>query len=91
MDLQIDLLRLARAVHLDAERTGYGHTYFVRSSEDKRDYLVNLEKDECSCEDRQRGNYCKHILAAQLREGDETVIRRLRWFIPLPRRAKQVA
>jgi hypothetical protein len=79
----VDLYRLARAVHLDAEPTGYGHVYQVQSGE--RQYTVNLERDECTCEDSQRGHYCKHRIAGALREGDPVVLRSLRWLIPMPK------
>ena len=78
------LYRLARAVHLDADRTGYGHCYLVRSQDGQRQYFVNLERDECSCEDHARGHLCKHRIRAMLAEGDESILKRLRWFIPMP-------
>ena len=80
----IDLYRVARAVHLDCERTGHGHTYLIPSQDGVRQYLVNLEKDECSCEDSQRGNVCKHRIRAMMAEGDPEVLHKLRFFIPMP-------
>jgi hypothetical protein len=89
---QIDSYRLARAVHLDCDRMGYGHCYLIPSQDGERQYLVNLERDECPCPDSQMGNVCKHRLRAMLAEGDEAVVKRLRWFIPMPSaRKRQVA
>lgn len=91
---EFDLYRLARAVHLDAERTGYGSTYWVSGGE--VDHLVNLAADagpECDCEDHRRGvAQCKHILRARMAEGHAEVLNRLRFFIPMPgARKRQVA
>ncbi|ADD27348.1 SWIM zinc finger family protein [Meiothermus ruber] len=47
---------------------GLPHTYVVRGSEN---YLVNLERETCTCPDHARGHTCKHLLAAVLLERGE--------------------
>jgi len=53
---------------------GLPHTYVVRGSEN---YLVNLEKETCTCPDHGRGHTCKHLLAAVLLErGEKKAVQR---------------
>ena len=47
---------------------GLPHTYVVRGSEN---YLVDLEKETCTCPDHGRGHTCKHLLAVVLLERAE--------------------
>lgn len=83
MDTRFDHYTVARALHLDAERTGYGHTYWISGGE--RRHLVSLETDCCDCYQRvQLNRACKHLARALMAEGDANVLRELRWFIPLP-------
>ena len=42
--------------------------YSVRSEDGKHAYLVNLEARTCTCPDYEKGNVCKHRLAAYLVE-----------------------
>ena len=49
---------------------GMPHTYVVRGSENYL-YLVDLEKETCTCPDYTRGHTCKHLLAAVLLERGE--------------------
>jgi len=46
----------------------YGRTFSVRSEDGKHAYLVNLEKGYCTCPDFDKGNVCKHRIAAYLVE-----------------------
>jgi hypothetical protein len=46
----------------------YARTFSVRSEDNKHAYLVNLEKGYCTCPDFDKGNVCKHRLAAYLVE-----------------------
>lgn len=47
---------------------GMPHTYVVRGSQN---YLVDLEKETCTCPDHARGHVCKHLLATVLLERGE--------------------
>lgn len=47
---------------------GLAHTYVVRGNEP---YLVDLDKESCTCPDHAKGNTCKHLLAAVLLERAE--------------------
>lgn len=47
---------------------GMLHTYVVRGSEN---YLVDLNKETCTCPDHAKGHTCKHLLAAMLLERGE--------------------
>jgi len=42
--------------------------FSVRSEDGQHAYLVNLDKSFCTCPDHQKGNVCKHRLAAYLIE-----------------------
>jgi hypothetical protein len=44
------------------------HIYSVRSENGDRFYLVDLERKFCTCPDSEKGNACKHRLAAYLIE-----------------------
>ena len=46
----------------------YGRTFSVRSEDGKHAYLVNLERGYCTCPDFDKGNVCKHRIAAYLVE-----------------------
>jgi len=53
---------------------GLPHTYVVRGSQN---YLVDLEKETCTCPDHGRSHTCKHLLAAVLLErGEKKAARR---------------
>ncbi|RYM39429.1 SWIM zinc finger family protein [Meiothermus sp. PNK-Is4] len=47
---------------------GLPQVYVVRGSEH---YLVDLERESCTCPDHAKGNTCKHLLAAVLLERAE--------------------
>jgi uncharacterized Zn finger protein len=47
---------------------GMPHTYVVRGSET---YLVDLERETCTCPDHGKGHTCKHLLAVVLLERGE--------------------
>lgn len=47
---------------------GLSHTYVVRGNEN---YLVDLERETCTCPDAAKGHTCKHLLAAVLLERGE--------------------
>ena len=81
--MRIELQRLARAVHLDAERIA-DHTYRVSGGE--REHRVCLDASpECDCEDAvYRRAACSHTLAAMLMEGDRDCLRTLRFWVPRP-------
>ena len=82
----IDVARLTRAVWLDATRIGVAGEYRVGGGSSV--HLVRLYADDgrlCDCEDfHHRRQPCKHVLAAQLREGDEATVRALRLVVPAP-------
>jgi hypothetical protein len=46
----------------------YARTFSVRSEDGQHAYLVNLERGYCTCPDFDKGNVCKHRLAAYLVE-----------------------
>ena len=46
----------------------YARTFSVRSEDGQHAYLVNLERGYCACPDFDKGNVCKHRLAAYLVE-----------------------
>ena len=81
--MDIDLKRLAKAVHLDVERAGESR-YLVFSF--GHSYVVELKSEEpCHCADYAiRGVPCAHILACRMLEGDVEVLRSLRALIPYP-------
>jgi SWIM zinc finger len=84
----IDRSRLARAVWLDAHRVGPPGEYRVSGGQTLHQVRLYADDGElCDCSDflfhRQP---CKHVLAAQLREGEEKAIRALRFLVPPPKR-----
>lgn len=90
---EIETYRLARAVHMEVEPTGYGRTFSISERPGGMTWIVNLDAPgrctvTCTCRDYhpKRPN-CAHVLAARLYGGDPVVLRALRFFIPLPRRA----
>ena len=74
----VDLDRLERSLELRGERVGQGR---YRVTGGRTDHWVDLYSSahpRCDCGDHLwREQVCKHILAALLREGDETVVRSL--------------
>ena len=88
-DPPIDILRLMRAVHLDASRAADGEYVISGGTAIHRVNLAHTEP--CDCHDHRVGGHrCKHLLRAALAEGDPEVLRALRRLIPLPKRAQCV-
>src|SRR5512139_424254 len=58
-------LRLALEGHVTHKSE---RIYSVRSEDNKHAYLIDLEARSCTCPDYQKGNVCKHRLAAYLVE-----------------------
>ena len=85
----IEAGRLARAIHLQAERVDL-HTF--RVSGGAQHHTVELRDGGCFCDcwdSRIHGDGCKHSLIVRLLGGDEEVVRALRQLIPAPRKAKE--
>ena len=82
------LQRLARAVFLTCERTGFG---LYRVSGGAESHAVKLGDDSrCDCTDYAvRGGPCKHLLRARLARGDSKVIEALRALVALPTTRKR--
>ena len=80
----VDLRRLARAVHLDVHGTGPGR-YQVSGGAEPHSVLKKVDGWGCDCADFQfaRGA-CKHTLAVRLASGDPALIELLRLLIPYP-------
>ena len=76
--LGVDLDRLERALQLHASRLSPGR-YRVDGGEQTHWVdLYTAAMPRCDCGDHLwRDQICKHILAALLREGDDTVVRAL--------------
>jgi hypothetical protein len=80
----IDPRRLARAVHLDAERDGPAG-WLVRGGAESHRVTFDGDRYDCGCRDRAiRGGGCKHILRVLLSEGHPVVVRVLRALVRLP-------
>lgn len=80
-DLALDTSRLARAVHLEAERIGNGA--WTVSGGAGLHHVVSADATSCDCENyRLRGGPCKHALAVRLRLGDLGTLRPLRAIVP---------
>lgn len=83
---EVELRRLARAVHLDVERLDLA-VWRVRGGAEshvvKRSSLGALT---CDCADAvMRKALCKHVLSVQLYAGDRDTIRALRSIVSVPR------
>ena len=71
----VDLSRLARSLVLRGERVGEGRYRVSGGDQDHWVDLYTTNNPRCDCGDHLwRDAVCKHILAALLREGSETVI-----------------
>ena len=75
----VDLDRLERSLDLDGQRVGDGRYRVVGGDHVHWVDLYTTTIPRCDCGDHiWRERICKHILAALLREGDDTVVRALR-------------
>jgi hypothetical protein len=80
--------RLARAVHLDAERIAGGAWTVTGGA---TPHTVTADASACDCTDYTvRGGPCKHILAVRLRSGDSATLDALRGLVVAPRRVRAV-
>jgi hypothetical protein len=83
----VDLGRLARAVHLDAERLTDGRWLVSGGAQP---HIVDLDAGSCDCADSAvRGGPCKHLQRVRLALGDAAALERLRALVPLPTRARR--
>jgi SWIM zinc finger len=74
----VDLDRLGRSLQLHGERVGDGRYHVTGGEHDHWVDLYTTSHPRCDCGDHLwRERICKHILAALLREGNETVVRAL--------------
>ena len=85
----MDLARLARAVHLSAERRPDG-TWLVSGG--AAPHVVNPDAGICDCADFAcRGGPCKHLARVQLALGDPGTVSALGAVVPMPKRARRKA
>lgn len=74
----VDLDRLERSLSLEGERVGHGRYHLVGCGHEHWVDLYTASIPRCDCGDHLwRDRICKHILAALLREGNDTVVRAL--------------
>jgi hypothetical protein len=74
----VDLDRLERSLTLDGMRVGHGRYYVLGGDHPHWVDLYTTSIPRCDCGDHiLRDQIFKHILAALLREGDDTVVRAL--------------
>ncbi len=84
--MTIDPIRLARAVHLDAEAAGDGRYRVLGGAMLHHVDLLAADGFECDCADyRIRTPLCKHMLRARLAEGDPEVLAALRGLVSQPK------
>jgi len=85
----MDTARLARAVHLTAQRVARGR-YVVTGGAGAHVVTVTESGAACDCADFSiRGGPCKHIVACRLRRGDPSMLAALRDLVPMPRRQRR--
>ena len=74
----VDLDRLERSLKLNGQRVGEGRYHVVGGNHAHWVDLYTASIPRCDCGDHiWRERICKHILAALLREGNDTVVRAL--------------
>lgn len=74
----VDLDRLERSLRLDGRRVGEGQYQVIGGDHEHWVDLYSTSIPRCDCGDHLwRERICKHILAALLREGNDTVVRAL--------------
>jgi hypothetical protein len=82
--MTLDPMRLAKAVHLDAEKLDNGAW---KVSGGASEHLVTADASACDCADFSvRGGSCKHLLAVRLRTGDSEALDALRGLVVAPAR-----
>src|SRR5262245_16132263 len=82
----LDAARLERCLTLQAFHIEPGRYHVLGGSQPHWVDLVSADVPRCDCGDYLwREQFCKHILAAMLREGDERVLSALRELIILAR------
>jgi hypothetical protein len=84
--MQIERVRLMRAVHLDCEPVGHGRVFRVWGGAEG--HTVDWDRDHCDCRDHPR-YICKHRLRVGLALGEPTVLRALCRIVPNPDRARR--
>lgn len=78
----VDLPRLERGLHLRVHDAGPGRYRVSGGDEPHWVDLHTINQPRCDCADHLwRDEVCKHILAALLREGDESVLFALRRLV----------
>lgn len=78
------LSRVARALHLDAQRLDARRW---RVTGGAGEHVVDVVRGRCDCPDcLLRGRICKHILRARMAQGDAETLAVLRELVPVPRR-----
>ena len=84
-----DPRRLARAVHLDAERLADGSW---RVTGGTAPHIVSADGSECACADfAMRRAVCKHRARVLLALGDATTLAQLGAVVPMPTRQRRSA
>src|SRR5215204_3372721 len=74
----VDLDRLERSLRLEGRRIGNGRYQVISGDHTHWVDLYTTSIPRCDCGDHiWRERICKHILAALLREGNDTVVRAL--------------
>jgi hypothetical protein len=74
----VDLGRLERSLRLEGRRIGEGQYHVVGGDHEHWVDLYTASMPRCDCGDHLwREQICKHILAALLREGNDTIVRAL--------------
>ena len=82
----IDLLRLMKAVHLDARPQG-GGIWHVEGPDSLHVVHVADSGPICDCWDCMSGTArCKHVIRVDLANGDRDTIKALRRLLPVPSR-----
>lgn len=85
--MTVDSLRLARAVHLEAEPLDR-NSWLVTGG--RRAHVISAQLRVCDCVDQAvRHSECKHVLRVRLALGDSELVRALCTLVRLPRRTRR--
>jgi hypothetical protein len=88
----VDIARLERSLALKGERIGDGRYHFTGGAQDHWVDLYTTLHPRCDCGDYLwRERICKHILAALIREGNESVVRALAAVVESLRTTQEAA